>query len=66
MIKHYFETDKIQMITVSFESETGYKWYEAVPEKPLKFLGFRVRTEPAKKAGWASYINGERRTTEEM
>ena len=66
MTKNYFETEKIQTVTLAHETETGYKWYEEVPEKPLKFLGIRVGTEPAKKAGWASCINGERRTSDEM
>lgn len=66
MTKQYFETDKIQTVTLTFESETSYQWYEAVPETPQTFLGFRVGTHPSIKAGWASGFFGERRTTEEM
>jgi hypothetical protein len=62
----YFETDKIQTVTLTMESEVSMKWYEATPSKPIKFLGIRVGTYPGKKAGWAYSINHERNSTDEL
>ncbi len=56
MQKHYFELDKVDSITLTMEKEsTEYKWKEAVPARPKKFLGFVIGTLPPVTAGWTSY-----------
>ena len=60
MTQHYFETDKIQTVTLTQETEAGMNWYEERPEKIFKFLMFAVGRIPRADAGWAWDVNRER------
>jgi hypothetical protein len=64
MIKNYFETDKIQTVTLTMETEAGMQWYEERPEKIYKFLGITTGIDRKLKAGWAWQESGERYSTD--
>jgi hypothetical protein len=66
MTKHYFETEKIQTVTLTMESEAGMKWYEERPEDIRKFLGITYKNELRLQAGWGWQEHRERYTTEEL
>lgn len=55
MQKHYFDLDKVDLITLTMEKESGYTWYDEIPARPRKFLGIRIGTIPAVPAGWNEY-----------
>lgn len=52
--KHYFELDKVNSITLRFEKESEYRWYEEVPSRPRKMFGIKIGTIAAIPAGWNS------------
>ena len=61
MRKHYFELDKVTSITLNYERESTYKWYEATEIKPRTFLGIRFGGPmlPAiVPAGWSDHEDG--------
>ena len=66
MTQHYFETDKIQTVTLTQETEAGMNWYEERPEKIFKFLMFIVGRIPRADAGWAWDENRERYSSDEI
>lgn len=66
MTKNYFETDKIQTVTLYQETEAGMQWYEERPEKIYKFLGIITGRDRKLKAGWAWDEYRERYSTEEL
>lgn len=66
MTKHYFETEKIQTVTLTMESEAGMKWLKERPEKIRKFLGITISKEIRLKEGWGYGTHRERYTTEEL
>jgi len=66
MTKHYFETEKIQTVTLTMETLSGMKWLEERPEKTCKFLGITIRKELRLKEGWGYGTYRERYTTEEL
>lgn len=55
MQKYYFEIDKVVSITISLERPSEYRWAEALPSRPKKFLGFIVGTKPAVAGGFTDY-----------
>ena len=55
MQKHYFDLEKVDSITLTMEKDAGYTWYDEIPARPRKFLGFRIGTVPAIPAGWNEY-----------
>lgn len=52
MEKHYFELDKVQTVTIRFETESSYKWLEYRPKRVKKFLGISYDVTSAKEAGY--------------
>lgn len=66
MTKNYFETDKIQTVTLTMETLSGMKWLEERPEKTCKFLGITISRELRLKEGWGYSTYRERYTTEEL
>jgi len=66
MTKHYFETEKIQTVTLTMETLSGMKWLEERPEKTCKFLGITIRKELRLKEGWGYGTYRERYTTDEL
>jgi hypothetical protein len=66
MTKNYFETEKIQTVTLSMETLSGMKWLEERPEKIRKFLGITISKELRLQAGWGYGTYRERYTTEEL
>jgi hypothetical protein len=66
MTKNYFETEKIQTVTLSMETLSGMKWLEERPEKLRKFLGITISKELRLKEGWGYGTYRERYTTEEL
>ena len=56
MKKHYFELDKIESITLTYETETSYRWMDSIPARPKTFLGIKYGMEPEIPAGWNDYI----------
>lgn len=59
MKKHYFELDKIESITLTYETETSYRWMDSIPARPKTFLGIKYGMEPEIPAGWNDYIKGD-------
>ena len=55
MQKHYFEISKVDSITITLEKPSEYRWAEAIPSRPKKFLGFTVGTKPAVAGGFTDY-----------
>ena len=66
MTKTYFETDKIQTVTLTMETLSGMKWLEERPEKTCKFLGITISRELRLKEGWGYGTYRDRYTTEEL
>ena len=58
MIKNYFKLDKVSAITLTYERETSYKWFSAIPAKPKMFLGIKYGMTPAILGGWSEFENG--------
>mgnify|MGYP006167187237 FL=1 len=58
MIKNYFQLDKVSAITLTYERETSYKWFSAIPAKPKMFLGIKYGMTPAILGGWSEFENG--------
>jgi hypothetical protein len=52
MKKHYFELDKVESITLTYERETHYKWFPTIPASPKTFLGIKYGMNPGFNAGW--------------
>jgi len=59
--KFYFQAGKVHSITLTPERESGYEWFEAIPEQSKKFLGFTIGTIPSVPAGWSDYEDGRLR-----
>jgi hypothetical protein len=59
MKKHYFELDKIESITLNYETETSWRWMDAIPARPKTFLGIKYGMHPEIPAGWNEYIKGD-------
>jgi hypothetical protein len=57
MKKHYFELDKVDSITLTGERETEYRWFQEIPSRPRKFLGFQIGKTSAIPAGWNEYVD---------
>lgn len=55
MKKNYFQLDKVSAITLTYERETSYKWFPAIPAKPKMFLGIQWGMTEAIPAGWSEY-----------
>jgi hypothetical protein len=55
MQKHYFELDKVSSITLTMKKESDYKWYEAIPSIPVRFLGIKYGMTSPIIAGWSTY-----------
>lgn len=55
MIKNYFQLDKVSAITLTYERETSYRWFSAIPAKPKMFLGIQWGMTEAIPAGWSEY-----------
>lgn len=66
MTKNYFETEKIQTVTLTMETLSGMKWLEERPEKICKFLGITISKELKLPEGWGYGTHRERFTTEEL
>lgn len=66
MTKNYFETEKIQTVTLTMETESGMQWLEERPEKVRKILGITISKELRLKEGWGYGTYRERYTTEEL
>jgi len=66
MTKNYFETEKIQTLTLTMETLSSMKWLEERPEKICKFLGITISKELRLPAGWGYATYRERYTTEEL
>ena len=66
MTKNYFETDKIQTVTLTQETDVEMEWYEERPEKIYKFLGITTSIDKKLKAGWGWKEHRERYSTEEL
>lgn len=58
MIKNYFQLDKVSAITLTYERETSYRWFSAIPAKPKVFLGIQWGMTEAIPAGWSDYEEG--------
>jgi hypothetical protein len=58
MQKNYFQLDLVHSITLTYETETGYKWYAKIPAKPKTFLGIQYGMTKAIPAGWSDYECG--------
>jgi hypothetical protein len=60
-IKYYFDVDQITMIEFHLSKESTYKWFQVIPEKPIKFLGFKIGTKASVPAGWSCTESGYHR-----
>jgi hypothetical protein len=52
MKKHYFELDKVDSITLNYETETSWRWCSTIPARPKKFLGIKYGMTPEIPSGW--------------
>jgi hypothetical protein len=52
MKKHYFELDKVDSITLNYETETSFRWMPEIPAKPKTFFGIKYGMEPKIPSGW--------------
>jgi hypothetical protein len=52
MQRHYFELNKVESITLTYEKELSYQWYDEIPASPRTFLGIQFGTKPLIPAGW--------------
>lgn len=59
MAKHYFELNKVESITLNYETETSYRWFPEIPARPKTFLGIRYGMHEAIPAGWNEYIDDD-------
>jgi hypothetical protein len=57
MKKHYFELDKVESITLTYERETHYKWFPTIPASPKTFLGIKYGMNSEIQAGWSEYLD---------
>jgi hypothetical protein len=57
MKKHYFELDKVESITLTYERETHYRWFPIIPASPKTFLGIKYGMNPEIQAGWSEYVD---------
>jgi hypothetical protein len=57
MKKHYFELDKVESITLTYERETHHKWFPIIPASPKTFLGIKYGMNPEIQAGWSEYLD---------
>lgn len=55
--KNYFELDKVESITLTYEKESSYRWYPSIPPSPKTFLGIKYGMKPGIIAGWNDYID---------
>ena len=60
-IEYYFDVDQIIMIELHLSKESNYKWFDMIPEKPIKFLGFKIGTKASVPAGWSCTESGYHR-----
>jgi hypothetical protein len=54
MKKNYFQLDKVSAIILTYETESRYKWYPAIPAKPKMFLGIQWGMTDVVPAGWTT------------
>lgn len=55
MQKNYFQLDKVNSITLTYERDAGYIWKEAIPAREKQFMGIKYGMYPAVPAGWSEY-----------
>jgi hypothetical protein len=58
MQKKYFQLDQVHSITLTYETEHRYKWYDEVPAKPKTFLGIQYGMTNVIPAGWSYSKDG--------
>lgn len=59
MKKHYFELDKVESITLNYETETSFRWFPEIPPRPKIFLGIKYGISEAIPAGWNDHIDDD-------
>jgi hypothetical protein len=59
MQKNYFQLDKVHSITLTYETESNYKWFAEVAACPKTFLGIQYGMTKAIPAGWSDYEGGK-------
>ena len=58
MQKNYFQLDLVHSITLTYERDSNHMWFDSIPARPKKFLGFIVGTKPEIPAGWSEFEDG--------
>ena len=59
MTKNYFELDKVESITLTYERETVYRWFPEIPSKEKSFMGIKYGMTEVIPAGWNDYIDDD-------